>query len=118
MKFKIVLFLSIIPILLVYSSEIGFMPNYNYRNDGWHLLIPMFIFYILLISQLIWSIIEQIKKKKNYWDLLMIVISILLFSALHNPKGVSQNIGYIGLIIVTIASIILYVIDNKKEIDS
>jgi len=48
----------------------------------------------------------------------MIVISILLFSALHNPKGVSQNIGYIGLIIVTIASIILYVIDNKKEIDS
>lgn len=115
MKSKIILFLSIIPILFVYSSEISFMPNYNYRPDGWHLFIPMLIFYILLISQLIWSIIEKFKTKKNYWDLVLIIISILLFSALHNPKGVSQNIGYIGLAIVTIASITLYLFDVKKE---
>jgi hypothetical membrane protein len=91
------------------------MPNYEYRPDKFHLFVPMLVFYIALISQLIWSIIEKIKKKKNYLNILMIVISILLFSILNNPKGSLQNTSYCGLIIISIVSIILAIIENKKE---
>ena len=115
MKLKFTLFVSIIIILIVYSSEISFLPNYKYRPDKWHLFIPMFGIYIALISQLIWSIIEKIKMKKDSVNIIMMAISVLLFSTLNNPKGNSENIGYFGLIILGIVSIILYFIENRNE---
>lgn len=103
MKFKIILFISILIILLVYSSEISFMPNFNFRPDKWHLMVPMFGFLIILSLQFFWNIWDKIKNKNKSWSMIILsIISILLFLLLNNPKGNSQNIGYIGLIITAI----------------
>jgi hypothetical protein len=115
MKIQISLFLSLLLILFVYSSEISFMPNYKFKPDKWHLFTPMSLFYIALITQLIWSVIEKIRLKKNYFDISMISISILLFSVLNTLKGDLQTIGYIGLIIINIILIVLHLIQNKRN---
>ena len=117
MKSKMILFLSILIILLIYSSEISFMPHYKSRPDKWHLLIPMFGFFIVFLAQLIWSVIEKIKQKKDYSNIILITISMLLFATLNTPKGDSQIIGYVGLLIVSIVSIILHLNENKKELN-
>ena len=115
MKSKLVLFCSILLMLIFYSSEISFMPNFTYRPDKWHLLPLMFGFSILIFVQLIWNIVVMIKKRKVSWDILLLIsLSILTFLFLNNPKGNSENIGYLSLMILAVISIVLYGIEYKR----
>ena len=107
--------LGILAILIIYAPEISFMPNYEYSPEKWHLLFPSLGFGMLLLVQLIWSIIEKIKQKKNYANIILATLSILLFSFLNNPKGDAQNMGYSGLIIVCLVAQFLYFKEAKSD---
>ena len=116
MKYMFFLFLSLLMILFVYSSEIYFMPNFNHKPDKWHLLAPMFCFGVLLIFQMVWSIIDLVKGKKTFLGrLILTTVSVFLFVILNNPKGNSQNIGYVGLVIIAIISLVLFAFEKKKR---
>ncbi|BDD05586.1 cell division protein FtsW (lipid II flippase) [Aureibacter tunicatorum] len=103
MIFKTTILLTIISILAIYSVEISFMPNYIHRPDKWHLLYPMLGFYFILFAEYVWITITMIKQKKFFWYYIVILSSILIcFLNLNNPKNNSQEIGYVGLILLLI----------------
>lgn len=115
MKFKIVLLLSILIILYVYSSEIKFMPNFRHRSDGWHLIYPILIFSFILISQFLWAIFVMIKEKKKSWKMITIMIlTFFSFLLLNNLKGNLNSIAYIAMIIIAISSIKFYYFEKYK----
>lgn len=85
------------------------MPNYKEQPDGWHLIIPMLAFYLMLITSFIWSIYNWIKTKVNTVDLVIIlIVATFLFAMINNPHGNSEEIGYIGLLILTVVHGIVY----------
>ena len=101
MKQRNILLISIILILLVYSSEVSFMPNFKDKTDKWHLILPMLIFYSWIIIQLIWNFYSMFKNKKMEWIYTIFSLSTLFcFASLHNSKGNSQELSYLGLIII------------------
>lgn len=92
------------------------MPNFKFKPDKWHLIVPMSGFLLILGGQFLWCILEMIKNKKASWNMIILsTMSILLFLSLNNPDRNSQNIGYIGLIIVSFILIIRYQIEKRKQ---
>lgn len=121
MKQKYILLILLILTLIVYSSEINFMPNYKKRPDKWHLLIPMLIFYSLIFIQLIWNVIIMIKNRKMDWMYTVFCfISLFCFANLNNPKGNWQEFGYLGLIaislILTCLNVFIYTKKNHTTV--
>ena len=103
MKAQSVLFFTLLGILMVYASEMSFMPNYVSRPDKWHLLLPMLLFGVLLLLQLIWRAFIMIKNKKMEWAYIALMALCLLgFAQLNHPKGDWQEVGYAGLSVIAI----------------
>lgn len=99
----------------MYSGEISFMPNDKNRPDSWHLIYYMAIFYFALIIELIWSITIMSVRKKVSWDILIpLVLTFICYVSLNNPKGNSQELGYIGLIFTLSILIVFYFKKRKK----
>ncbi|MEO1518844.1 MAG: hypothetical protein AAFV95_27765 [Bacteroidota bacterium] len=105
----------IVLILVTYSSEVAFMPNYKERPDKWYLLMPMLLFYSLFSLQLLWNAVLMVKYKKVKWDdLVFTLLSIVCLTSLNNPKGNWQEVGYLGLAIVFII-LLSFVIEKKRH---
>jgi hypothetical protein len=104
---KLNIILTSLLILLIYSSEMNFMPNYADRPDKWHLLYPMLIFYSILIFNLGWAIFKKNIGSQKMRILISTITTIIGFAMLNNPKGNSQIIGYCIILIVFIISILL-----------
>ena len=117
MKIQITIILTYFLILIFYSSEISFMPNYVYKFDKWHLIIPMLFFFLVQTIILVWSIVIMIKQRKFNLRLFLIQgLGLLLFAELNNPKGYSQVIGYCGFCILLITSLILYFSNIRRTL--
>ena len=103
---KNLLLVNLIVILVVYSSEITFMPNYTREPDQWHLFLPMLAFNAIILILLIWNSILMFKARKINWSYTILSISTLTFFALMNsPKGNSPEIGFTGLLMILLVLI-------------
>ena len=91
------------------------MPNFNSRPDKWHLFIPMLSFYAIYIVIFVWILIESFVINKKYLDIIIMIISNILFIVLNDQTEFSQDVGYIGLIVMNIIHITLCLIENKKH---
>ncbi len=91
-------------ILLIYSSEINFMPNYKDRPDNWNLLLPMIIFYFGLFLCFVWLLIKRNISNQKSEILLTLTVILLSFAMLNNRKGFSQITGYLFTAIVFVFS--------------
>lgn len=117
MKQQISLILILSFVLVVYSSEVSFMPNYEYQPDKWYLIPYLVSFTLLLCVIFIWNVFTGIKSKKiNWFFIIQSLFSILVFFNLNNPKGMNQNISFL-LIIVIIASILISFRKKSKTSD-
>lgn len=101
-----ILFISLSLIILLYSSEINFMPNYVNKPDKWHLMIPMLLFYPILIFSIVRIILKKDIKSHKIEILALLVLSLIGYAMLNNPKGNSQITGYLLLIVLWGVSII------------
>lgn len=100
MKSKIIFALTIILVLLMYSSEIVFMPNYKERSDMWHLFTWIMIFSSALIFVTILNLFFMLKyQKANLEVLLILFLTFLFFVFLNYPKSNFQEVGFIGMFI-------------------
>jgi len=117
MKKSINYFLAIINIfvLLVYSSEISFMPNYDAKPDKLYLLIPILLFSISFIIMLIVNIVFLVKAKIPLTCFVSLILSIIFFMFLNNPKCSSQIFGFFGVFLINVA--LFFMIRNDKELD-
>lgn len=103
MKAKIIFVLTLILILIMYSSEVVFMPNYKERSDVWHLFAWVIIFSSAFIFVAILNLIFMIKyRKANLEVLLILFLTFLFFAFLNNPKSHLQEVGFIGIILIFI----------------
>jgi hypothetical protein len=103
MKAKIIFVLTLILILIMYSSEIVFMPNYQERSDMWHLFTWIMIFCTTLIFVAILNLIFMLKSRKTNLEVLLILfLTFLFFTFLNNPKSNLQEVGFIGMILIVI----------------
>jgi hypothetical protein len=101
MRQRNILLVSILLILLVYSSEVSFMPNFKDKPDKWELIFPMLTFYSWIIIQLIWNLYSMFRNKKMEWVYTIFSLNTLFcFTLLNNPKGNSQELGYLGLMVI------------------
>ena len=113
MKFKIILIFTIGIILLDYSSEICFMPNYKSRPDKWHLFYSMFLFFFILIIQFLWAIFKMIKQKRISWQMILIMLgTIFSFLLLNNTNGNIQVFGYVIMVFIAFFSMKFYRLDG------
>jgi UDP-N-acetylmuramyl pentapeptide phosphotransferase/UDP-N-acetylglucosamine-1-phosphate transferase len=114
-KSYIRLLFIIIPllILLTYSSEMHFMPNYTNRPDKWYLLTFMILFYLIIFLSIIWTIFKKDKGFQKAENLFTGIVTLVGFAMLNNPKGYSQLIGYLVIFIVFIFSMIRIVMNRS-----
>ena len=73
MKGKAIYIVLLTLILIVYSSEIAFLPNYNERPDHWHLFYWVLLISIALIGVLIANVIQMLIVKKANAQVLIIL---------------------------------------------
>jgi len=106
LSLRLILTITISLILLIYSSEINFMPNYVDKPDKWHLMIPMLIFYPILLFIIIKTILKKYIKSQKTEILVLTTITLIGYAMLNNPKGNSQIAGYIILLILLVISIL------------
>ena len=113
MKEKIALVLTLFITLVIFSSEIYFMPNYEHKPDSWHLFFPIMIISISFIIIFIFTIIKMIRNKK--WDFLFLaqcIFPLVSFMIIRNI-----NLNYIVLTILLfylIIDLILKIKSNHK----
>lgn len=94
------------------------MPNYLNRPDKWHLMIPMFIFYPILIFIALRVILIKLVKSQKIEILAFAIINLIALAMLNNPKGNSQMIGYLILLITLISSIARFFNMRSKNYSS
>lgn len=112
---RLILIITLSLILVIYSSEIDFMPNYVDKPDKWHLMIPMLIFYPILFLSIVITFLKKKLKSQKKEILILTTISLIGYAMLNNPKGNSQIIGYLILIILWIISILrLFILRSKN----
>lgn len=103
MKAKLIYILSLILLLIIYSSEIFFMPNYLERGDMWHLFEWILFFSISFGFVLILNLVFMFKQRKaNPKVLLILFLTIISFASLNNPKFNFKEFGYVGVILILI----------------
>jgi cell division protein FtsW (lipid II flippase) len=98
-----------IGVMVFYSSEIEWMPHFNGRPDKVYLILPQLAFGLFYSIVFINSIYLLKKKQSNWKALGMVVCSFFLFLMLNNPKGNSQQLGFIliGVLNVVLAFIVI-----------
>ena len=115
MKGKYVYLLVLFLILVHYSSEISFMPNYIPKGDYWHLLFPMVLFNSSFLILLVYNIIMMVREKRvDFKNLIAFLFSICFFQFLNSPNSTLRNIGYI-LIGVILVYHIIFTLKNVKK---
>lgn len=107
-----ILILLNILILVVYSSEIKFMPNYSAKPDKWYLLSSLISFTSLFAIIFIVNIFLLIRKTITWIGLVWIVLSVLYFLMLNVSDSLSQTLGYFG--IFSIICIMLFITFTKR----
>ncbi|MEO0469029.1 MAG: hypothetical protein AAF206_05370 [Bacteroidota bacterium] len=116
MKATTALLFTLLGILMVYASEMPFMPHYLSRPDKWHLLLSMLVFGLLLCGQLIWQVVLMVKHKKMDWTYGGLMVFVLLgFAQLNHPKGNWQEVGYAGLGIIALIISLRHAFDSLKK---
>lgn len=95
-----ILILVNILILVFYSSEIKFMPNYSAKPDKWYLMFPFLSFTSLFAIIFIVNIFLLIRKTITWIYLVWIVLSVLFFLMLNVPDSLNQNLGYFGIFFI------------------
>jgi len=106
LSLRLILTITISLILLIYSSEVSFMPNYVDKPDKWHLMIPMLIFYPILLFSIVRTILKKNIKSQKTEILVLTTMSLIGYAMLNNPKENSQIAGYIILMILLVISIL------------
>ena len=106
-QLKIYLLVISIFILIGYSSEISFMPNFKNKVDKWHLFFPMFSIGLLLLIAVFTNIFLILRKQAAYASLLYTIILIVFFLFLNNIKDEFGLIfGYLGVILLLVVLVI------------
>lgn len=90
-------------ILIIYSSEIVFLPNYNERPDHWHLFYWVLLISIALIGVLTANVIQMlIVKKANAQVVVILLLSFLCFALLNGFNTYLKTISFIGIALLLI----------------
>lgn len=115
LSLRLILTITISLILLIYSSEVSFMPNYVDKPDKWHLMIPMLIFYPILLFSIVRTILKKNIKSQKTEILVLTTMSLIGYAMLNNPKENSQIAGYIILMILLVILILrLFILTSNN----
>ena len=114
---NIIFIITLILILMGFSSEISFMPNYVSHGDTWHILYPTLMFYFILSIETIWCLGLMIKHKKIFWIRgVKHITALLLFAFLSLPSSPEQIFGYVGLGLLLIATTSILYFKKQKPL--
>lgn len=110
------IFLStLILIILVFSSEIEFMPNHIHHPDKWHVFFVYLFCMGILICECIWAIVLMIKQRKWIMDLgLGIPLSMFGLQMMLSAHGYDEEIGFILSVSIALFFSIRLYIDKRK----
>lgn len=113
MKNKIIYLLIAVNvlILIIYSSEIRIISNYNAKPDKLYLFIPFLLFGLLFTFLFLGYLYFFIKKQISVLNFTILLLSIIFFLFLNNPKGNFQLYGFIGIFFLIIK--MLFILKNK-----
>lgn len=115
MKGKILFAVVLALILIVYSSEINFMPNYSQKTDLWHLFYWILFFAIALITISIANSIRMfIAKKINAKILVILFLSCSFFTLLNNSNHYFKTISFVGIALLLIYILIFKTLKKQS----
>lgn len=101
-------------ILLVFSFEVEFMPNYIHHSDKWHVVFPYLIFSGILIVEFLWICISMIRNKTWVIDLSIgIIFSFIGLQIMMSSSGFLQGLGLIISLVVAIYFVIQLYLDSR-----
>ncbi len=103
-------------VLIIYSSEIKFMPNYQDRPDKWHLLYPIVVFYPILIIQVLIILLKTNLGAQKTELLLISIFAILSFVFLNTLNHTIQLIAYISLLAIFAYSLLRIIQLRLKQV--
>ena len=114
MKAKAIYIVLLTLILIVYSSEIAFMPNYNENTDHWHLFYWVLLSNIALMGVLIANVMQMLSVKKvNAQVVVILLLSFLCFALLNSSNSYFKAISFIGIVLLLVY--IIFYTSFKKQ---
>ncbi|WP_281756409.1 hypothetical protein [Neptunitalea chrysea] len=93
-------------LIITYFSEILAVYNKTSKPDKTYLIGSVLFFGLAFFILFAANIIRLLLKKVKWIHFIMLIISFVLFLLINSPEGVSQIVGYCGVILIT--SILIY----------